>query len=138
MSPVSTDDHTIPVAGRDLPARPVATLLRVISPPEIRTSFRLSGGTCTIGSAPGSDLLIADRTVSRRHAELTLLPDGVLVKDLESRNGTFYLEQRIQSIVLALGASIRIGRTVVALEVDPELWSEPLEYDKPAYRDVIG
>jgi two-component system, NtrC family, response regulator GlrR len=138
MSPPARDEHTVPVTGAARPTRPVTALVRVMAPPDARASFRLVGGSCVVGSGEGADLLIADRTVSRRHAELTLVPEGVLVRDLGSRNGTFYLEQRIESITLGLGASIRIGRAAVALEVDPELWAEPLEWSDEAYRGVIG
>ena len=43
------------------------------------------------------------------HVELTLVPEGVAVRDLGSRNGTFYLGQRVERIVLTLGSRLRIG-----------------------------
>ena len=41
-----------------------------------------------LGSAAGVDVLLQDPAVSRLHAELELLDDGLWVRDLESRNGT--------------------------------------------------
>src|SRR5258706_1658310 len=42
-----------------------------------------------VGRAVTSDIPIYDPTISRRHAEVSLGENGVLVKDLGSSNGTF-------------------------------------------------
>ena len=47
------------------------------------------GRTLVVGRAVTSDVPIYDPTISRRHAEITLVENGVLVKDLDSSNGTF-------------------------------------------------
>jgi adenylate cyclase len=47
------------------------------------------GRTLVVGRAVTSDVPIYDPTISRRHAEITLSDNGVLVKDLGSSNGTF-------------------------------------------------
>lgn len=49
---------------------------------------RGGGGQFSIGRDAGCDLAIADMTVSRRHAQLERTPDGWLLSDLESTNGT--------------------------------------------------
>jgi hypothetical protein len=49
---------------------------------------RGGGEHFSIGRDPGCDLAIADMTVSRRHAQLERTPDGWLLSDLESTNGT--------------------------------------------------
>ena len=46
-------------------------------------------GRTTLGSAPGAQVRIADREVSRLHAELEPTDRGTWVRDLGSRNGTF-------------------------------------------------
>ena len=51
--------------------------------------FRLApGARLVIGRAPTSDVVIADPSVSRRHAELSATGGGVSFRDLESANGT--------------------------------------------------
>ncbi|MCA1953849.1 MAG: FHA domain-containing protein [Anaerolinea sp.] len=45
--------------------------------------------TLILGREPGCDVLIADRQVSRWHARLTPSPEGTLLEDLGSKNGTF-------------------------------------------------
>jgi pSer/pThr/pTyr-binding forkhead associated (FHA) protein len=49
---------------------------------------RGAGGEFSIGRDASCDLAIADITVSRRHATLERTPDGWLLSDLESTNGT--------------------------------------------------
>jgi hypothetical protein len=49
---------------------------------------RTPGGFFTIGRDPRCDLAIEDMTVSRIHARLEQTPDGWLLKDLSSTNGT--------------------------------------------------
>jgi hypothetical protein len=49
---------------------------------------RGSGSEFSIGRDASCDLAIADMTVSRRHATLERTPDGWLLTDLESTNGT--------------------------------------------------
>lgn len=42
-----------------------------------------------IGRDPGCDIVIPDRQVSRQHARLQVTPEGVILEDLGSKNGTF-------------------------------------------------
>ena len=57
------------------------------------------GRMAIVGRAVTSDLPIYDPTVSRRHAELSLVPGGVAVHDLGSSNGTFVNGTRIMEQV---------------------------------------
>ncbi|MEO8878602.1 MAG: FHA domain-containing protein, partial [Polyangiaceae bacterium] len=93
------EQPTAPMITR-LPARPLGAILRVISPATRAGTLKLTSGKCVIGSAPDSDLCIPDATVSRQHAEVELLPEGIRIRDLGSRNGSFYLGHRFESMVL--------------------------------------
>ncbi len=86
--------------------------------PSRPAELRWTEGTCTVGSGSRCDLVLDDPTVSRTHAELTLVPEGVRIKDLESRNGTFYLGQRITTAVLTPGTRISLGGASLALDLD--------------------
>jgi transcriptional regulator with GAF, ATPase, and Fis domain len=96
------------------------------------------GAMCRIGSGPDNDIVIADRTVSRAHAELARVSDGVLVRDLGSRNGTFYLGQRVKEMVLAVGTRIQLGTATVALDPDTETLLSDLQYDRTEHRGIVG
>ena len=66
----------------------------------------------TVGRAE-CDIELNDPDVSRRHAVLRRVDDGLAVEDLGSTNGTFVNEQRISGIVqVAEGDRIRFGNTV--------------------------
>jgi pSer/pThr/pTyr-binding forkhead associated (FHA) protein len=45
-------------------------------------------GNMVLGREPTCDIVIADRQVSRHHASITITPKGVLLEDLNSKNGT--------------------------------------------------
>jgi DNA-binding NtrC family response regulator len=100
-------------AGGGLVLRRV--LVRVASGPDRGTERELAQGTLVIGSHPEADLTLTDATVSRYHAELALLAEGVRVKDLRSTNGTFVGDSRIESAVVPPGSEIRLGKTRIEL-----------------------
>jgi two-component system response regulator GlrR len=83
-----------------------------------------------VGSAEGVDLLVADPTVSRMHAELELRDDGVWVRDLGSRNGTFVSGVMVSVARVPANGRVQLGSTVLALREDGtsavplELWPE--------------
>jgi len=84
----------------------------------------------------GCDLVLdGDRQVSRRHAriEWDASAGNYVIYDLQSTNGLFVNEQRVDNRVLRSGDRIRLGRTVIVFES-----SEPLrrEQDTPAVEEA--
>ena len=45
--------------------------------------------TVVVGTDESCTMVLTDSTVSRRHLEVSLVDDGVRLRDLGSRNGTF-------------------------------------------------
>ncbi len=80
----------------------------------------------SVGSAPGMDIVVADRTVSRIHAELDPRTDGVWVRDLGSRNGTFVEGIRVVEARVPDGARVRVGSTLFVVRYGPQPVSVPL------------
>lgn len=79
-------------------------------------TFRiLPGGIKTVGRAPRADFVVDAPLVSRLHCRLTLQPDGLLVEDLESTNGTFVNGERVTKLVLRGGDTLRVGRVEFAV-----------------------
>ncbi len=72
----------------------------------------------TAGSAPWCELVLADRAVSRVHAELAPREDGLWVKDLGSRNGTFVAGVKVHDARVPPGATIRLGATELVVTYD--------------------
>jgi DNA-binding NtrC family response regulator len=53
--------------------------------------------------------------VSRRHAELAIVPDGIRIKDLGSTNGTWWQGTKVGELVVPAGATVKFGGTSVRL-----------------------
>jgi pSer/pThr/pTyr-binding forkhead associated (FHA) protein len=71
----------------------------------------------TIGRA-GCDVELTDPDVSRRHALLHGVDDGLGIEDLGSTNGTFVNGTRVTGIVpIAPGDRVRFGNTVWCLSM---------------------
>jgi DNA-binding NtrC family response regulator len=99
-----------------LQREPLPTRVRPLNANAIPESLTLGGGSYVVGAGRDADLVIVDETVSRRHVQLTLVPEGVRVTDLGSHNGTFYLGQRVGELTVQLGSRIRVGAVELALE----------------------
>jgi DNA-binding NtrC family response regulator len=87
--------------------------------PDSGHSVVLSSTSIRVGTDPSGDLVLTDATCSRRHALLTLTPDGVRLEDLGSRNGTFVNGVRIEAALLEPGAVILVGASVLKLTRGP-------------------
>ncbi|HET9359338.1 MAG TPA: FHA domain-containing protein [Vicinamibacterales bacterium] len=71
----------------------------------------LPGGVRTIGRSAGADFIVDAALVSRVHCRLSALPGGELeVHDLESTNGTFVNDTRVETARIAPGDRLRVGR----------------------------
>jgi DNA-binding NtrC family response regulator len=62
-----------------------------------------------IGTSPDADVVVTDTKVSRRHCELRLTEQGVLLRDLQSKNGVFIGPVRVHEALLALDATATLG-----------------------------
>ena len=68
------------------------------------------GEETIIGRDPTVDVYLPHIQVSRRHTQLRMVPDGAIVEDLGSANGTFLDGRRLQLPQrIGLGATIGIG-----------------------------
>ncbi|MFA9445180.1 FHA domain-containing protein [Egicoccus sp. AB-alg6-2] len=95
----------------DLPAlEPGTGMLVVVRGPNAGARFLLDHDPVTVGRHPDSDIFLDDVTVSRRHAELGVGPEGALVRDLGSLNGSYVNGERVDERLLATGDEVQIGR----------------------------
>ncbi|WP_394841807.1 sigma 54-interacting transcriptional regulator [Pendulispora brunnea] len=117
---------------------PIGAVLRVLNARATPAAYKLSIGACSIGSSSACDLVIDDPTVSRNHVELDLTAEGVSVRDLGSRNGTFYLGQRVEKMTVGLGGQLTLGRVTLAIEADTESLRQGLSYGGEGYSGILG
>ena len=68
-----------------------------------------------IGSGSDADVPLADGAVSREHVAIRLLPDGFLLTDLGSTNGTFVGDVRVREVVVSSETLVSIGKTALRL-----------------------
>jgi pSer/pThr/pTyr-binding forkhead associated (FHA) protein len=79
----------------------------------------LTAGTAIVGRVGEVDIVLDNPLVSRRHAEITVGPDGVSVRDLGSTNGTFVNGERVTEADLRAGDRLSFGGVTLIL-ADPE------------------
>lgn len=77
--------------------------------------YSLTSGTAVLGRDGDCELCLLDNNISRKHVEMKIVPEGILVRDLGSTNGIEHLGRRIEQAVLQPGARIVVGRSVIDL-----------------------
>jgi hypothetical protein len=89
------------------------SILRLVPP--VGGPIDVSGERTLLGRDPSADLVVNDPSVSRRHALIERRPEGFVVLDQRSANGTFLNNQRVEQAVLQGGQHLRLG--AVSFEV---------------------
>ena len=129
---MSVDDEFETVLHRD-PLAGIHVLTR--TPAELawtdgRGAHRVKiGRRATLGSAHGVDVEVVDPAVSRLHLELETREDGLWVRDVSSRNGTFVDGVRVESARVDPRARLRVGSIELMLvsgarPTPVELWPD--------------
>src|SRR5512141_229391 len=92
----------------------------------------LAAVVAVLGRAPNCDIVLNDTKCSRRHATVEDGPDGLVIHDAGSANGTYVNGRRVDHCPLRPGDTVRmgdvslkllaeIGETVVVAPDDLEL-----------------
>jgi len=76
----------------------------------------LHGPAVTIGRAEGNQVRIDHPTVSGRHARVEGTPEGFVLTDLGSRNGTFVNGVRVPRAVLRPNDWISVGSYILTFK----------------------
>lgn len=135
---MSETGQTRSILGQAPCSAPLGVVLRVRSAQASPQELKLSSGSCVVGAARGADLVIDSPAVSRRHLQVELVPEGLRLTDLGSRNGTFYLDQRIELAVIAPGACVRLGDVELSFEIYGAELEHAAPYDGTEYAGLIG
>lgn len=83
--------------------------------------FPLTGGRVRLGRGGENDVVLADVSVSRHHAEIRRGPDGWTIHDLNSTNGVEVNRVAVRSAPVRVGDRLTIG----AFEMDVEGTAPP-------------
>ena len=133
-TPVSTDDRSVWVVALTLllalvvavfialtqrqPAGAPAGVARGASV-SVRQGYGPGGlvgfrrGVLGIGRDPRNELVLSDEQASRRHAQIRREPEGLVIYDLNSKNGTYVNGQRVGRCLLRNSDEIRVGDTLL-------------------------
>ncbi|MBU6422785.1 MAG: FHA domain-containing protein [Chloroflexota bacterium] len=84
--------------------------------PAERRRLALGAEPLAIGRDVENDLVLDDRRVSRRHAEIRLRLGRYTLYDLQSTNGTFVNGRRVAEVALSDGDRITIGGSEIVVQ----------------------
>lgn len=71
-------------------------------------------GQLTIGRSAACDITLDDTFVSSQHARVAITPNGLLVSDLGSTNGTYVDRQKVTGpVAVNSGSRVQVGSTVM-------------------------
>jgi DNA-binding NtrC family response regulator len=139
-APEPSDHTTLLHLSFDPSPMPKPFRLVVVEGPDAGKTFSLDGSQPSrllIGNSPSCDIVVTDRTVSRRHAALELIGSTVRVTDLGSRNGTSIDGLRIEGAYTHGGELVRLGSTSFRLERDTPRSIAPLS-TRTSFGRLIG
>ncbi len=74
----------------------------------------------TIIGRKGADIVVHDLEISRRHAAIEIHDDAIILRDLNSTNGTYINEKPIREARLENQTEFRIGSTVFMVIISEE------------------
>lgn len=72
----------------------------------------------TIGRVEDNTFQIADASVSSHHCEIHLRGNEIIIRDLNSTNGTFINNEKIAEKSLVPGQTLRLGQVELKLELE--------------------
>src|SRR5579862_6427559 len=81
-------------------------------------TYELKVDKTTVGRVEDNTFQIEQPSVSSHHCEVLLRGNEVVIKDLNSTNGTFINNQQITESVLKPGQTLRLGQ--VDMRLDPD------------------
>src|SRR4051812_35867840 len=78
--------------------------------------IELKLGTNRIGRSAENDFQIIHPSISSTHCELVLKDGSVILRDLESTNGTFLNGEQVREVILNAGQTVRLGSVELLVE----------------------
>ncbi len=100
------------------PAAPIAARLFVAVGPEAGTDLAIGAARILVGRTRTCDLPLSDSQASKEHIAIELQPEGFVLTDLETSNGTKVNGEKVTRAVLQNMDRIFIGDTVLVFEID--------------------
>ena len=115
------------------PAASARFVLTVVEGPDQGKSFTLDGSLPSrllVGQSPACELRLTDPLVSRRHFALDVSDNELRITDLGSTNRTYANGLVVSEAYLRGGEVVRVGSTVLRVDVDALAEAAPLSRAK--------
>ena len=106
--------------------------LVILSPGLTGHTRELKADKTTIGRLEDNTFPVAEPSVSSHHCEVLLRGSEVLVRDLNSTNGTFIGGEKVTESVLKPGQILRLGQVQMRLEADTPGAGGKMHFDRTA------
>jgi len=112
------------------PEPPAPATPRSAEPPHMVATLTADDGTlhplleeeATIGRTPANSIALRDGSVSAHHARVVRTPEGFLIEDVGSRNGTYVNSEKIaEQRLLADGDLVRLGKIILTFNIAAEV-----------------
>lgn len=85
-----------------------------------RRDFPIPDSIATVGRGEDCDLQVPLVAISRRHCQIVLEDEQLILRDLGSTNGTYHNEQRVQEAVLEPGDHVRVGPVIFTVVINDQ------------------
>jgi len=129
----NTADPAVTAARPGAPVHARSEQLLCIDGDRSFTVTMPSSGELVIGRGPDAGLAIDDPLVSRAHALLLAVPDGLRLSDLGSRHGTLLNGERLveprllgSGDVIAVGNALLVVRRPIRIDAAPSVTEPPM------------
>lgn len=107
---------TIAWAPADSVRHELGMVALCVEGPDAGKQWSLSGTEVVVGRDLDCTIAVDDHSSSRRHARISVRPDGLVVEDLDSTNGTMLNDQPLEAPQwLRPGDRVRVGRTLLEI-----------------------
>ncbi|MGA1678989.1 MAG: FhaA domain-containing protein, partial [Candidatus Nanopelagicales bacterium] len=83
-------------------------------------AIELSSGTFAVGRGENVSIQVPDSGVSRKHLQIVVTDDEIIVEDLNSTNGTFINGKQINAFKVTEPVSINLGSSKIEIRIKPE------------------
>lgn len=106
--------------------------LVMLSPGMTGRALELKADKSTLGRLEDNTFPIADPSVSSGHCEILLRGSEVVVRDLNSTNGSYINREKVTEGILKPGQILRLGQVEMRLEVDSTAAPGKIQFDRTA------
>ena len=132
---VPSDTRTVHEQATSITVR--AATIRVVQGHDAGLVARVEQPTFVIGTGDSADMRLTDPSVSREHLRITLVPNGVRLKDEGSKNGTLFGGSQVHDLTLVVNGLVNVGMTTLSISLE----SDPVDLALSAsdrFGDAIG